>query len=347
MWNRATGLMRRVWPGPVRGRVVVGGAVVAGLAIGVVLLVAGRSDERPASAAVTVAPTLPMPTPTPGLTPVASPSSVVPDGPVKFAVCADIIGFRKLVPAEMQDVFTNKRFGDGVKPGPFYWAIYQSDYYWIREPHAISANVENFALSRGTTTGGEITNPGCGTPDDRQLKSYQALWIYDHRVVAMRADSGVLTVEVEARPGSREDVEFPDPAPPRSIPALKSNGAVFSGLRIVDMAGRLLLSRQASTGTWEFDDAGALVWGTAGSFGASKVSLRVAADLEFFCGQAHRKPAALTFTSAVGPPMTVNASGCTTDWDVAAAVHLEPGDWTIAADGDAYYTVLPKAGPRP
>ena len=25
----------------------------------------------------------------------------------------------------------------------------------------------------------------------------------------------------------------------------------------------------------------------------------------------------------------------------------QPGDWTVTLDGDAYYTVLPKDGPRP
>lgn len=274
----------------------------------------------------------------------ASPTSIVPDGPVKFAVCAEMTEFRKLRPAEMQDVFTNRRFGDGVKPGPAYWAIYQSNYYWIVEPHANSANVENVALSAGVITGGEAKQAGCGTPDARQLQNYQALWIYYHRVVAMRADAGVLTVVVEPRPGSREDVQFPDPALPRSMAALKSDGPSFTGLRVVDTAGHVLALRGTGASWWEFDDGGAVVSGRVSAFGPTTLTLRTAADLELFCA---RGGGTLTFTSANRPPLRVDADVCANSWQPVASVHLEPGDWAIVTEGDAYYTILPLRGPRP
>ena len=95
-----------------------------GLAIGLAVagLLSARGSKEPAQfAVVTVTPTTaPAPTPTPG----SLPPSIVPDGPVAFRVCGEISGYRKLTPAEMQSVFTNTRFGDGAKPGPFYWAIY-------------------------------------------------------------------------------------------------------------------------------------------------------------------------------------------------------------------------------
>lgn len=292
-----------------------------------------------------------VPAATPQPAALSSAPGIVPDVPVAFKVCREISGYRKLTRAEMQSVFTNRRFGDGTKPGPFYWAIYESDFYWIQEPHAISANVENVALSRGTTTSGTPTNAqadACFRPDGGQYESFQALGLYDHHVVAMRADSGVLTVEVERTPGTWEGVEFPDPAPPRSLPPAKTDPLTFTGLRIVDGAGHVLVSRGAQALVSELDESGKFVSGTLTSYWPlSTLNLRVAAYLEFICGEAPRGAAALTLTPAGGASMTVQAAACSGAWEVAARAHLEPGDWTIGVDGDAYYIVLPKDGPRP
>jgi DNA-binding CsgD family transcriptional regulator len=359
IWRRERGirrgagrLMRAFRPATALGSVALSGAVLAGIVVGVVIVLDRRTDDPQQTAAVVVPPPTPSLTATPEPTPVASPSSVVPDGPVAFAVCGEVTGYRKLTLAEMRDVFTNKRFGDGVKPGPFYWSIYQSHYYWIVEPHAISANVENVALSAGTATGGGTASggqlPGCRTPDERQTASFQALWLYDHHVVSMRASSSVLIVEVESRPGSYEWVEFPDPAPPRLTPPNKNDGPLFTGVRIVDAAGHMLASRGAGANGWEFDDRGALVAGTLSSSGSpGTLNLRVAVDLEITCDQQPRGPTNVTFTPARGAPRTARAAACSNAWEVAASVHLDPGDWTVEVDGQAYYTVLPKDGPRP
>ena len=332
---------------PIRLRPIALLGVGLAIVLAVVGLLSARGSKEPAQfAVVTMTPTTaPTPTPTPQL----RPTSIVPDGPVAFRVCGEISGYRKLTPAEMQSVFTNTRFGDGAKPGPFYWAVYESDYYWIQDPQAISANVENVALSVGTTTTSgtapTVRPRVCPVPDRGQFSErFQALWLYDHHVVAMQANAGVLTVEVESRPGSWENVELPDPSPPRS-----NDAVLFTGLRVVDGAGHVLLSRGIGALASETDDSGRFVSGTLGSlWPPGTLSLRVAADLEFMCGEAPRGAAHLTLTPAnKGASMTVQAAACSGAWEVAARVHLDPGDWTIGVDGDAYYIVLPKDGPRP
>jgi len=279
-------------------------------------------------------------------------SSIVANGPVAFSVCGEIRGYRKLTPAEMQSVFTNKRFGDGTKLEPAYWAIYRSDYYWIQEPHAVSGNVENAALGAGTTiASGPAPSsqvPACRPPDDRQNEAYQALWLYDHQVVAMRADSGILTVEVESKPGNWENVEFPDPAAARSLPPAKSDPVPFTALRIVDASGRLLSSRGVGGNSWEFDDQGGLVAGTVSSGGAPvELDLPLPIDVELVCEELPRGAANVTFAPSNGVGFTIQATACANAWQVAVSAHLDPGHWTIRADGDEYYTVLPKGGLRP
>lgn len=97
----------------------------------------------------------------------------------------------------MQHVFTNPRFGDGSRIAPVYWAFYQSNFYWIENPHAIGENVVNVAMSAGVLTPGGTTTSSqlarCQVPD---ALDYQELWVYDHHVVAVTADSFILTVQV-------------------------------------------------------------------------------------------------------------------------------------------------------
>lgn len=263
--------------------------------------------------------------------------------PVAFVACGAATGYRKQSPAEMQHVFTNDRFGDGVRVDPFYWAFYQSSFYWIENPHATSDNVVNVAMSAGVLTPDGTTAssqlPICQVPDSLD---YQQLWVYDHHVVAVAADSFILTVQVEPRAGNWEIVELGPPVP-------LGQGLPFRGLRVVDGDGQLLVSRTIGDGRWEFDDQGNVVAGDVSSARSpAQLKVRSASDLEFLCGREQSRPSRLTFNNKrTGATFSLNARACTGAWDVAATVHLSPGDWTIRAASDAYYVVLPKDGPRP
>src|SRR6185312_15022527 len=147
--SRFFGLFR---PMTALGGIALGGTVLAAVGVGAVVMLM-RPGDAPASPPPTVPAVAPTVVPV-APTPTATPSTLVADGPVAFTVCSQQSNYRKLTVAEMQDVFTNNRFGDGVKPDPWAWAMYISNYYWIGEPQASSANVENFALSNGTIEGG-------------------------------------------------------------------------------------------------------------------------------------------------------------------------------------------------
>jgi DNA-binding CsgD family transcriptional regulator len=346
--RRLAALLAAFRPAAAVGSVVLGGTVIAGVVIGVAVLLARPGDSQ-------VVASSPVPTATATVTPAstetAKASNSFPDGPVAFTVCGETIGYRKLTAAEMQDVFTNKRFGDGLKPGPVYWAMYQSDYYWIAEPHAVSANVENVALSRGTATAGTTSvaeSAECLTPDQQQTATFQELWLYDHHVVEMRAEGGTLVVGVESRPGSYERVQFPQPALPRSVPPAKNDPLLFNAVQIVDGTGKLLASLGSGASSWEYSDDGRVVSGSVTSAKLpGELALRAPTDLEFVCGGLPSAARTLTFVPDDGASFTAPAASCSSPWEVAAEVHLEAGAWRITLDSDAYCTVLPKDGPRP
>jgi len=354
--QRASRLFGMFRPMTALGGIVLGGTVLAAVGVGAVVMLM-RPGDAPASARVTVQALSPSVVPTVAPTPTASPSTLVADGPVAFTVCSQQTNYRKLTVAEMQDVFTNKRFGDGVKPGPVDWAMYISDYYWIGEPQASSLNVENFALSKGTSVGGTPSaaalQGSCATPDARANQNYEALWLYDHEVVSMRSSGGDLVVGVASKPGTYEEVEFPSPALPRAVPVDKNAASLFSRVEIVDSSphvgtGHILASLDATGNRWEYSDRGSFVQGLLRvTQSRGKLNLRVAVDLELVCSALSGAPTAVTFAPEGGTPITVSAAVCSAPWQVAATVHLDPGDWTVTLDGDAYYTVLPKDGPRP
>lgn len=357
--GRLAALLAAFRPAAAVGSIVFGGTLIAGVVIGAAVLL-----TRPDDAQVPVASPSPTVPSTPESTPASVAASAVPDGPVAFTVCGETIGYRKLTVAEMQSVFTNVRFGDGVKPGPVDWAMYESDYYWITDPHAVSANIENASLSRGTVTAGSTSvsaTPPCLAPDQQQSSAFQELWLYDHRVLGMRASDGILVVAVESRPGSFERVRFPEPALTRSLPPDKNNGApLFYSLQIVDSTahagtGHQLASLGAAASTWEYAGGGKLVFGSVASAKSTpRVNIRVPSDLEFICGGMPSEAHTLRFIPESGfmpdsgPAISVAAAVCSNAWQVAAEVHLEAGSWSIESDGVEYsYTVLPKGGARP
>jgi len=348
--QRASRLFSQFRPMTALGGIALGGTVLAAVGVGAVVMLM-RPGDAPASPPPTVPAVAPTVVPV-APTPTATPSTLVADGPVAFTVCSQQNNYRKLTVAEMQDVFTNKRFGDGVKPFPVDWGMYESNYYWIEDPHAVSANIENAAFSQGKPVGESpatpVQNPNCPTPDSRQDQSYQALWLYDHRVVSMSAESGILTVEVEPAGGTFENVEFPHPSAPRDVRAGKNAILPFVGLRVVDAAGHVLAIDPGLADEWEFGDQGAVLSGLLNSRQTrTPVPFRVGADLDLVCDQLPTLATTVTFASTQGSDITTHAAACTAPWQVAASVHLQPGDWTVTLDGDAYYTVLPKDGPRP
>lgn len=326
----------------------IGMAGVAAVAVAVVVVIVaiqggGGSSKRATAAVESVTATA---EPTPALSPTSTTPALLPNGPVRFRVCSEIDGYRKLTAMEMTDVFHNKRFGDGVRPDPVYWSLFLSDFYWWSEPHAISGNVENVAFGKGTSTGTTTPPPDTCASGERQDETFQALSLYEHRVVAMEIRNGILLVTVAAAPNSFERVEYPEPSLPRG-PLGKNTPSLVNGLRIVDAEGRVLMARGLGAANWELRDDGSFVSGFVGA-GApypQQLELTRAADIELFCTRA---ASAVTFRSDSGEMKVVRHGPCDDTWTPVAEVHLDPGVWSVSVDGsEAFYTLLAKGGSRP
>lgn len=344
-WRREgrTGARARRWIGglrfvPLAGAGLAGVAIVAATLVIVALQAGGGHSEKVAAAAAATTPaTVPSPTPTLAV--------FLPDGPLPFRVCSEIDGYRKLTAMEMTDVFHNRRFGDGIRPDPIYWPLFLSDFYWMPEPHAVSANVEVVAFSKGTWTGTAPPSPdSCGS-GGRQGETFQALSMYDHRVLAMEVRNGILKVTVTEARNSFERIEYPEPSLPRG-PIDKSGTPLVNGLRVVNGSGQVLATRGPGPGNWEFRDDGSFVSGFigAGAPNPQQLELTRAADIELFCT---RVANAVTFREAKGETKVAWYGACGDAWTPAAEIHLDAGSWAVSVDGDGFYTLLAKGSPRP
>jgi len=210
------------------------------------------------------------------------------DSAIAFRSCSTT-SFRRPDIAEMARAFTNPRFSGNVgpssatsseRPGPAYFSFYLTNVYQI-VPRAISANVENVALSGVQQNGdAQVLIPAASPCDsalwqDYTLNFYE-FWFVDMLPTAARLDGIVLTFEVDVLPGSKTNIVLPDPPVPMPETPTKNglNGLPpFKELRVVDPDGELLYTRGAG-GTAQYAPDGSLVF-ASNAFGGSEVEFEV------------------------------------------------------------------------
>jgi DNA-binding CsgD family transcriptional regulator len=174
--------------------------------------------------------------------------------------------FRRPPISQMQQAFTNPRFAYSApvpveRPAPWYFSFYLTNVYRVT-PRAVSANVENVALS-GVQQNGDATVliPPTITCDeafrqDRTLDYYE-YWFIDLLPKAAVLEGPTLTIHVEDLPGSFTDVTLPDP------PVLSSDAVSglppFRELRVIDDSGELRYTDGAE-GTAQYARDGSLVF---------------------------------------------------------------------------------------
>jgi DNA-binding CsgD family transcriptional regulator len=288
IWRQRRSVRQRVARalGPVGphalARFAAGGAGVAAIVAVASIVLATHFDD---AAEATPAPRV---TPTADATATPAASSALPlvtshsavSGPIPFRSCGTT-SFTRPAIAEMASAFHNPRFGGtDQRPGPLYYKYYLANVYRI-VPRAISANVENVAMSGVQLSQNQATLIPPAAPCDQAFRQdyaldYYEFWFVDMVPKAVSLDGNALTITADELRGSFTDFVFPDP--PLPAPPLISKDAVsqlppFSELRVQAAEGGLLYSNGA-LGEARYSPDGNLVFATDG-FGGGQVEFDI------------------------------------------------------------------------
>jgi DNA-binding CsgD family transcriptional regulator len=326
------------------------GLLTLGVAVAVVVVGSKGSSSSIASHAIESATTAVTLTETVTPAPTVKPP---PDGPVAFKTCGVDVNWRRPSLAEMRDVFTDTRFGDGTRPRLFDFALYLSPVYFIGEVHSVSVNKDTVAMSRASDATGQP--PASGTPFTRlcdpaefsQDKDFQSLWLVDHRAVSMKGVAGTLVVEAEPDPHTFQVMNFPDPALPRGQIGLR-----FSSLRVEDARGRPLFISAFGQVAYE-DDSRLRFASVSGLAGDLVFEIYTPQELDIIGQSIAPLDGRLSITDGSGGVVRVlnNISGPANEWNRLTTVSLPAGRYTVrfASQGSQFggLLVLPSGTPWP
>lgn len=270
---------------------------------------------------------------------------------VSFSVCARAETWATPTSSEVDGLFTNPRLGDGVRPSPLNYSLYVQDFYWIRSPTAVSANMELVAFSGQTLK----ANSGnfVGLCDYASLAasaqrgdSFESIWLKGWDVESIERGGDLLSVHVKASKGVFEEVVFPFPptstfADVRAIEAIDSEGSrVF---------------RQDQRSTWEVTSKGLrFAW-----FGGA-TEITIPATGPGATGEAmHATLFSGTGANSGGTARVLDANGMErsrvswTDgnapWEAVASLELPASGYTVAVEsgGSGGFLLLPSSEPPP
>ncbi|MBE0611448.1 MAG: helix-turn-helix transcriptional regulator [Dehalococcoidia bacterium] len=209
--------------------------------------------------------------------------------PIAFRSCGTST-FRRPSIAEMAQTFSNPRFAGPLadasvtqvaRPAPLYFSFYLTKVYQI-VPRAISANVENTALSgeQQNQTSQPLIAPF--TPCDQAFLMDLSITYYMFRFVdivprSASLEGATLTITADVLPGSTTLFTLPDPPPPANTPPPSKDPfeglPPFEELRVVTPDGALLYSR-GSDGTVQYAPTGALMMATT-AFGQPWITIEI------------------------------------------------------------------------
>ncbi len=165
--------------------------------------------------------------------PVAAPSPrniLISGDVVPFKVCSKRTGWQRPGPEEMTQVFTDRRFGDGVSPYPLEYTLYLTHFYTL-VPFANSVNKYTNAFSGFWDNSGQLEE-FCDQDELRKDPSFLVLQFVGYEVREIKRDGQALVFVVEARLDGWQAVVYPYPPTPPSW--------TITSRQVVDTSGRLL-----------------------------------------------------------------------------------------------------------
>jgi hypothetical protein len=277
---------------------------------------------------------------------------------IPFTVCSQRSDWQKPTPDEMTQVFTDRRFGDGVAPDPLEYTNYLTPFYFP-EPFGAAVNKYSNAFGGFWDNSGNLEQ-FC---DRTQLRAdydrhggLHGFTPIGYRTVEVRLQGSDLVVVVEAGFDGWQEVIFPYPVDGAAL----NSRSVITSRQVVDASGRLLYQELwPSTGVaWQqslqYDASGRLQFVVIGGilpYGSAPITISP--------GQPPLRLFSASPAQAVGPGSlrVLDAAGrevARIDWQSGAAVWqplgtLDPpaGTYTLRFDDarhDWYHFVLLAAG---
>jgi hypothetical protein len=269
-----------------------------------------------------------------------APQEVLANGDsIPFKVCSQRTGWQKPSPDEMAQVFTDRRFGDGVSPYPQEYALYLTRFYTL-VPFANSVNKYTNAFSGFWDNSGQLEQ-FCDREELRKDPAFLDLQFVGYTVREIKRDGPSLVFVVEAGFNGWQDVVYPYP-PDKSIFNIDQG---FTSRQIVDTSGRLLYqdltpnTDVAWQQTLQYDAGGKLQFVVIGGvlpYASAPITIGpVQPPLVLFSSSPEHNPAAgsVTVLDQAGTAVTrLSWPGGEGFWQPLGTLDLPPGTYTLRLD---------------
>lgn len=270
---------------------------------------------------------------------------------VSYRVCARAETWATPTSSEVEGLFTNPRFGDGLRPSPLSYSLYVQDFYWIRSPTAVSANVELVAFSGQTLKANSgnfvrLCDYASLAASAQRGDSFESIWLKGWDVESIERGGDLLSVHVKAAMGVFEDVVFPFPP--------TSTLADVRAVEAIDSAGSRVF-RQDQKSTWEVTSKGLrFAWFS----GAAEITIPAtgggatgdAMQATLFSGTGANSGGTARVLDANGMERSrVSWTNRNDPWEAVASLELPASGYTVVVEsgGSGGFLLLPSSKPQP